>query len=247
MGFIGSLFNTILYQPLFNALIILYVFLPGHDFGLSIIILTAVIRIILFPLMAGSIRAQKVLSEIQPKLKEIQQKFKDDRERQMRETMALYRENKINPFGSLLPLLVQLPILFALYRVFWKGLNPGEMANLYGFVPNPGSIDPTFLGIVDLAQPSLILALLAGAAQFFQAKMMTKRQQKPVDKNDRGANISNMMSKQMLYFFPLFTVLILWKLPAAIGLYWITTSLFTILQQYLILKKQNNSPNVQSR
>lgn len=244
MGFWGSIFNTILCQPLFNGLIVLYIFLPGHDFGLSIIILTLIIRVILYPVMASSIKTQRVMAEIQPKIKELQQKFKNDKERLMKETMALYKENKLNPFGGLLPLLIQLPILFALYRVFWKGLNPGEMANLYSFVPNPGSIDPTFLGLLNLNQPSLILAVIAGVAQFFQAKMMTARQ-KPTDKNDRSANLSSMMGKQMLYFMPLFTVIILWKLPAAIGLYWIATSLFTILQQKIILRKQKVTLNVQ--
>ncbi len=244
MGFLGNLFNTVLYQPLFNGLIVLYVFLPGHDFGLSIIILTLLIRLILYPVMASSIRMQKVMAEIQPKIKEIQQKFKDDKERLLKETMALYKENKLNPFGSFLPLLIQLPILFALYRVFGQGLNPDEMSNLYSFIPNPGSIDPTFLGLINLSQPSVILAVLAGVAQFFQTKM-TMAKQKHTDKSDRAAQFSNVMQKQMLYFFPLFTVLILWKFPAAIGLYWVTTSLFTIVQQYVIFKKQKSLLNVQ--
>jgi YidC/Oxa1 family membrane protein insertase len=237
MGLLISAFNTILYQPLFNALILLYERLPGHDFGIAIIVLTIIIRLIFYPLMVQSIKSQKVLSELQPKIQEIQQKYKDDKEKQARETMGLYQKEKINPFGGCLPLLIQLPILIALYRVFWKGLHPEAMINLYNFVPHPGVIDPTFLGVINLGQASLILAILAGITQFFQTKMITPKAPKSQTK-DQMAQFSNMIQKEMLYFFPLFTVFILWRLPAAIGLYWIVTALFSIFQQHLIFKQQ---------
>jgi len=234
-------FNTILYQPLFNALVLLYSYLPGHDFGIAVIILTVIIRIILYPLMIKSIRSQKILSDLQPKVQEIQRKYEDDKEKQSKELMALYQKEKINPFGGCLPLLIQLPILIALYRVFWKGLQPEAMGMLYNFVPNPGAIDPTFLGFINLAAPSLIFAILAGITQFFQSKMLMT--QKTNGKNDQMGQLSNMMQKQMLYFFPIFTVFILWRLPSAIGLYWIITALFSIGQQYLILKPLNKPKN----
>lgn len=237
MEFFIQAFNTILYQPLFNALVLLYQYLPGHDFGMAVIILTVMIRIILYPLMIKSIRSQKILSDLQPKIQEIQQKHKDDKEKQSKELMALYQREKINPFGGCLPLLIQLPILIALYRVFWKGLQPEAMSMLYNFVPNPGTIDPTFLGFINLAEPSLIFAVLAGVTQFFQSKMLMT--QKANGKGDQMGQFSNMMQKQMLYFFPVFTVLILLRLPSAIGLYWTITALFSIGQQYLILKPLN--------
>jgi YidC/Oxa1 family membrane protein insertase len=233
MSIFTNTFNLILYQPLFNALLLLYQYLPGHDFGVAVILLTVLIRLILYPLMVQSIRAQKVLSELQPKIQEIQQKFKDDKEKQTREMMALYQREKINPFGGCLPLLVQLPILFALYRVFWKGFQVEELSKLYSFVPRPEMINPTFLGIIDLAKPSLILAILAGILQFIQTKMVTPKTQ---TKKDKTSQFSEMMQKQMLYFFPIFTVFILWRLPAAIGVYWVVTTLFSIGQQYLIYK-----------
>jgi YidC/Oxa1 family membrane protein insertase len=228
-------FNTVLYQPLLNALVFLYQFLPGKDFGVAVIVLTIMIRIVLYPLMLKSIRSQKALSELQPKIQEIQQRNKDDKEKQAKEMMQLYQKEKINPLGGCLPLLIQLPILIALYRVFWHGMEPGAMSLLYSFVPNPGEINPAFLGLISLAEPSLILAFLAGILQFFQTKMMMPKQ-KPAAKGDQMAQFSGMMQKQMLYFFPVFTVLILWKLPAAIGLYWIVTALFSIGQQYLIMR-----------
>jgi len=236
MDVLISAFNTILYQPLFNALVFLYEYLPGHDFGVAVIVLTVIIRLILYPLMIKSIRSQKILSELQPKIQEIQQKYKNDKEKQTKEMMALYQKEKINPFGGCLPLLVQLPILIALYRVFWKGLQPGAMSLLYSFVPNPGAIDPTFLGIINLGQGNVALAIVAGITQFIQSKMlMPKNKKKEQGRGQRG-QFSEMMQKQMLYFFPIFTVLILLRLPSAIAVYWIVTALFSIGQQYLVFK-----------
>jgi len=240
---IGRLFDLILYQPLFNALILLYQYLPGHDFGIAIIVLTILIRFLLYPLGRQAIRTQKVISDLQPKIKEIQEKYKDNPEKKLKLTLELYQEAKISPFSSFLPLLVQLPVLIALYRLFWKGISSETMIYLYFFVPNPGTIDPTFLGIVDLAKPSIILAVLAGIGQFIQVKTSSSKTPKTKTSQGKGPDFSQIFQKQMLYFFPAFTVFILIKLPAAIGLYWIVTTLFTLVQQYFIFKKTDKVSN----
>ena len=216
MNLLISAYNLILYQPLFNILVLLYKYLPGHDFGIAVIVLTAVIRLALYPLMAQSIKSQKILSELQPKIQEIQQKHKTEKEKQAQEIFELYKKEKINPFGSFLPLLIQLPVLIALYQVFWKGLLPESMVKLYSFISSPGLINPTFLGIINLGQGSLILAILAGVCQFFQTKMMTPKL-KNTKSQDQMGQFSNMLQKQMLYFFPIFTVFILWKFPIDIN------------------------------
>lgn len=239
MDFFISAFHTILYQPLFNALVVIYQYLPGQDFGIAVIVLTILIRIALYPLMIKSLKSQKALSELQPKIQELQQKYKDNKEQQSKEMMALYQKEKINPFGGCLPFLLQLPILIALYRVFWKGLSPESMRFLYSFVPNPGAINPSFLGLINLAEPNLILAFVAGITQFFQTKMLLPQQKISKEKTGQMGQFSNMMQKQMLYFFPILTVLILWRLPSAIGIYWIVTAVFSIGQQHLIFKKKN--------
>lgn len=257
MNFIINIFNTFLYRPLFNALIFLYEYLPGHDFGIAIIVLTLIIRLILYPLMVQSIKSQKAMSELQPKIQEIQKKYKDDKQRQAKETMELYQKEKINPFGGCLPLLIQFPILIALYRVFWKGLQNQGTSMLYSFVPHPEAIKPFFLGIINLSQSTIttingashlvwiniILVLLVGIAQFIQTKMITPKTSGTRDKNNQMDQFSNMIQKQMLYLMPIFTIFILWRLPAALGLYWLATSLFSIFQQYLIYhaKKSNSS------
>ena len=218
-----------------NILILLYQYLPGHDFGLAVIVLTILIKVIFYPLGVKAIKSQKALSTLQPKIKEIQEKYKDNKEQQTKEIMGLYKREKINPFSGCLPLLIQLPVLIALYRVFWSGLQPEQMVLLYSFVPLPGVVDTTFFGIVNLANPNIVIAFLAGIFQFVQVKMAT-----PKSKEDKkkDSSFAGQMQKQMLYFMPAFMVLILFRLPSAVGLYWLTTTLFTIIQQYVILKKE---------
>lgn len=233
MQFLGTIFNLILYQPLLNALVLLYLYLPGHDFGVAVIVLTVLIKFIFYPLGAKAIKSQRALSTLQPKIKEIQERLKDNKEEQTKEIMALYKTEKISPFSGCLPLLIQLPVLLALYRVFWLGLKPEQMTLLYSFVPSPGIINSSFLGIVNLAEPNIILALLAGILQFIQIKKSM-----PAVKVKKGSGVSEHMQKQMQFFMPIFMVLILFRLPSAIGLYWVTTTIFTIIQQYVILKKE---------
>jgi len=226
---ISYLFNEIFYRPLFNGLVFLYNIVPGHDMGVSIIILTILIRLILWPLTNKSIRNQKVLTKIQPQIEEIKKKFKDNKEAQARALMGLYSENKINPLSGFLPLIIQIPIIFALWRVFLNSLNL-NLNSLYSFIPAPTHIQPIFLGLVDLSQKSVVLAILAGVLQYFQTKMIMPP---PSSKPAEASSFSHIMSKQMLYFGPILSVVIFWSLPAALPLYWIVVTLLTLLQQYL--------------
>lgn len=229
------LFNTFLYQPLLNLLVILYQYLPGHDFGIAVIILTIIIKIIFYPLGTWGIKSQKALQEIQPKIKEIQEKYKNNKEKQVKETLNIYKKAKINPFSGILPILIQLPILIALYRVFWQGLKPEQAYFFYSFVLITEPIKPLFLGIINLSQPNLILAVLSGILQFWQTKMTSPKLKVATNKSP---DFGNIIQKEMQYFFPIFTILILTKLPSALGLYIVTTSLFSIIQQYFIFKKE---------
>lgn len=229
-----SFFQTILYEPLFNALIFLYNNIPGNDFGVAIILLTVVVRLILFPLNNKAIRSQKELAVLQPKIKEIQAKYKDDKAKQSKELMNLYREHGVNPVGGCLPMLIQFPILISLYWVFINGLNPDKIVGLYGFVAHPGTINPMFLGLLDLSKSSGILAILAGVSQFIQTKMMVKTRP---DQKKNSNDFSSMMSWQMTYFMPMFIVFIAWRFPAGLAMYWVVTNIFSIGQQYFINRK----------
>jgi len=236
MEFITNFFTQALYRPLFNLLILIYEYIPGHDFGLAIMILTFSLRSLFYPITKKSLKSQKALNEIQPKIKKIQKKYDDDKEKQMKEIMDLYKKKDVNPFGGCLPLLLQLPILIALYRVFWHGFQPEQLSLLYSFVPNPGKIDPVFLNTLNLSDPNILIAGIAAISQFAQTKMMMGK--KTQDSDDGG--FASIFKKQMIFLFPIFTFVILTKLPAAIGLYWITSILFSVGQQYLISKEKSN-------
>lgn len=243
--FLINAFHVILYQPLFNLLILLYEYIPGRDFGVAVIVLTLITRIIVYPLAAKSIKSQKAMTELQPKLKKIKKKYKNNKEKEMKAVLALYKESDINPASGCLPLLIQLPILIALYRVFWEGLQPDSMKWLYNFVSNPGSIDPIFLGFLNLDKPEYLLAFIAGILQYIQVKMTLSKTPLSSESKDKKNKIDfvQMMQTQMVYLFPIFTVYILspmssWKLPSAIALYWIVTTLFAIWQQYSIFREK---------
>ncbi len=225
---ISYLFNEFFYRPLLNGLVFLYNIVPGHDMGISIIILTIIIRFILWPLTSKSIKNQKVLTKIQPQIEEIKKKFKNNKEAQAKALMGLYSENKINPLAGFLPLIIQIPIIFALWRVFLNSLNL-DLNSLYSFIPAPLHVQSIFLGLVDLSHKSVVLAVLAGVLQYFQTKMIMPPSTKP----DEASSFNRIMSKQMLYFGPILSIIIFWSLPAALPLYWIVVTLLTILQQYL--------------
>lgn len=227
----GQFIHEVLSRPLLNVLIWFYDVIPGHDMGLAIIALTLLIRLLLLPSFQKSLRSQKELQQLQPRLNEIKEKYKDDKEAQAKATMEFYKENKVNPFSSCLPLLIQLPILFALYRVFFTGLNGHLGGELYSFVADPGLINTKFLGFIELTKTNLVFALLAGAFQFIQSKMITPKAKGQKDKT------ASFMNAQMLYFMPIITVLIAFRLPAGLSLYWVVTTLFAIAQQYYIMKK----------
>jgi YidC/Oxa1 family membrane protein insertase len=247
------LFNTFLYQPLMNALIVIYQLVPGQDFGIAVILLTIIIRFLLYPVSAKGVRAQKAINEIQPRIKEIQEKHKKDKEKQVKEILEVYKEAKVSPFSAFLPLLIQLPVLIALYRVLWGVQTTEAMKALYSFVPAPQEISSMFLGSIELAQAGIVqeingasvflfgnLVIIIGAvvAQFVQMKMISAKNKKvSSDKKQGTQEMAERMQKQMLYFFPFFTFFILLKMPLAIGLYWLVSTLFSIAQQHIILKK----------
>lgn len=240
-----SVFWTeIFIRPLTNLLIFLYNIIPGHDLGISIIILTIIIRLILYPSSRKAIKSQRAMQNLQPELDKIREKHKDDKQKQTQETLKLYQENKISPFSSCLPLLIQMPILIALYWVFRKVSAEDVSSLLYPFIRAPQDFTPYFLGIIDLTKPEVyVLPILAGATQFIQSWMILKRNKKEEHKPDEKVqDIGSAISKQMTYIFPIITIIFAASLPAAISLYWIATNLFSIVQQYIIMKEEKLQP-----
>ena len=221
-----SIFNEALFRPLFNITVFLYNILPWNDFGLAIVVLTLIIKLIFFPLTKKSLKSQKKLSELNPKLQQIKEKFKNNPKAQSEATLALYRESGINPVAGCLPLLIQIPILIGLYQAFIVGLKPESLALLYGFIENPGVINQTSFGFINIASKMPILALFAGALQYIQSRKSSAQLK------SSGASMEmKSMNAQMLYFFPVMVVIIGWNMPAGLLLYWLATTLFSIVEQ----------------
>lgn len=243
----GSFFNTILFQPIFNLLVLIYNLLPSGDFGLAIVILTILTRLLFSPLSLKTLRSQRALSQVQPKVKALQEKYKNDKPGLAQATMALYKEHKVNPFSGCLPILIQLPVLIALYQAFNLGLKPESLNALYPFVSNPGVIKNVSFGFLDLTQKSPILAVLAGGFQWIQSKLATKNQARAAggpagDKTEKPDPTALMMNRQMLYFFPVMIIIIAWNLPTGLTLYWVVTTLFSIGEQWYLNRKYYGQP-----
>ncbi|HLD31275.1 MAG TPA: YidC/Oxa1 family membrane protein insertase [Patescibacteria group bacterium] len=235
-----ELFQLILTQPLYNIFVLLYNYIP--DVGVVIVLITIAIRLALYPLTSTSIKSQKSLTDLQPKLEALKKQHAGDQQKIAQETMRLYRENKVNPFSSCLPLLVQLPVLIAFYYVLRLALTTESLSLLYSFVKNPEVITTRTLGLFELGEPSLVLAVLAGAAQFVQAKMFSSK--RPPAKAGTGAkdeNMMAMMNKNMTYFMPIMTVFIGFQLPAGLTLYWLVSTALTALQQVVVFQQQKKA------
>ena len=243
----SQLYHTILYDPILNLLLWVRDIVPGGDMGIAIILVTIIIKLVLILPSLSSIRSQKALQEIQPKVDEIRKKYKNDKQRQSQELLQVYRDHKVSPFSSCLPLLIQFPILIALYQVFFNGLGSVDTATgllganqldhlyepiraIYASTPIPTD----FLGFLTLTKPNVILAVFAALAQFFQSRQL-------MGKNPKAKQ--NAMTRNMLYIFPVMVFFFGLQFPAGLTLYWIMSSLFTIVQQAVYLRRTNRAPD----
>lgn len=228
------MFQTFLLTPLFNILIYFYNTIALQDLGLSIIFLTLFTRIIFLPLFYKGAKNQVLIQRLQPELAKIQHDHKDNKEKQAQAMMDLYRKHNVNPLSGFLMLLIQLPVLIALYQVFLQGFSPALFGSLYSFIVRPDHLNGSFLGLINMEKPSILMVSLSAIAQYCQGYLTLPKSEK-----SKTGSPGETMAKQMVYFGPVLTVIILFKLPAAIGLYWLVTSVFSIGQQWYINKTLN--------
>ncbi|MEK7611949.1 MAG: YidC/Oxa1 family membrane protein insertase [Patescibacteria group bacterium] len=231
---ISTLFHEFLTRPLFNGLVFLYNTVAIEDIGIAIILLTVIIRIILYPIFYKSFKNQIILQRIQPEIKKIQDDHKHNRESQAQALLALYKLHNVNPFSGFFLLFLQLPILIALYKVFLTGFSEVAFQGLYSFIHRPEAIHDMFIGLINISESNILIVGLAAVAQYIQGKLSLsqrdpKKELSPAEK----------IARNMVFIGPVITVIILQSLPAAIGLYWIATSAFSIFQQMLINRTLN--------
>lgn len=231
---ISNVWNFLLYQPLVNALAFLVSIIPGGDVGLAVIILTIIVKLVIFPLSQKSIESQAQMSLLAPELNKIKASGAS-KEEQARLTFDLYKKHKTNPFAGCLLLLIQIPIIFALYYTFFKGIK-FDSSLIYSFIKIPEHMNMLFLGVLDISSKSLLLAVIAGITQFLQAYYMPK----PNTSSSNGDNFSDSFAKsmntQMKYFFPFLIAFITYK-SGVIALYFITSNIFAVGQQFYAKRK----------
>lgn len=234
--------HTIFYVPLYNALMGL-TGLFGGSLGLGVVGLTLIIKVILLPLSYRSTISQIEQKKLAPFISEIKKKYTDTKE-QAQKLNELYKEHKTHPLSGCLLLLIQLPILFAIFYVFKDGamINP---ADFYSFIPVPDVINAVWLGI-DLTKPNILLLIITAVSQYLQIHLSPAMQTDKttvVDKSDTQAVLAANMQKMMKYLVPVMILIGGWGLPGAVTLYWTISSIVMIIQEravmaYLAKKQQ---------
>lgn len=238
---ISYLYNLVFYRPLLNALVWLTSVLPGQDIGMAVILLTLIVRFVVLPFTHKAAVAQKKMKEIEPELKQIKEKHKGNQQEQAKQTMELYRLHGISPFSGFVTLLVQIPVIIALYKVFLGGFDFKGL-NLYSFVSVPGNINKYFLGFLDMTKPNHFMAALAAVSHFYLIKFtvppsQAKNTDKKTGKGDFKADFAKSMNFQLKYIMPIFIFMIADKLSSAISLYWTTTNVFAIVHGIIVGKE----------
>ncbi len=263
---LGNLWLQGVYRPILNTMVFLIKVLPGNNLGFAIIILTLIIRTILLVPSQRAMRSQKRMQELQPKLEAIKKKYKDNQEKLAMETMNLWKSNKVTPFGSCLPIFIQFPILIGLYYVVREGLHIDKIELLYATVGNGFSFEAmntNFLGVLELMDLNIIvLPLIVGGLQFIQmnlamsrakkkkeAKAGTKSVSKKIKKTGDMQDEMQMATSMMKYLMPVMIAFFTASLPAGVGLYWGTSTMYGIVQQVVVNKeglevKDKNAPTV---
>ena len=246
-GFFTQLFRTFITKPLYNALLWISSFMPGPNLGLGIIVLTLIIKFLLYIPTKHSLENQKNLQAIQPKIDALKKKHKNNPQLLQKETMKLWKEKGINPAGSCLPLLIQFPILIGLFFIVRDGIDISANQHLiYGTAPLE-AFKTMFLAL-DITRPSwLIMPPLLMVAQFFQMKLAFANQDKKKGANQKVIDVSKKKEKQswaddpqkmqrtmMMYGLPLMIGVFAFQFPAAVSLYWAVSTFFAIGQQVIV-------------
>jgi YidC/Oxa1 family membrane protein insertase len=234
-SFIKRIWTESLYKPIFNTLIFFVSKIPGHDLGLAIILLTLLIKLILLVPNQKALRSQKQLQIVQPQLDALKLKYKNDPQLLAKETMEIWKKYKVSPLGSCLPMLIQFPILIALFYVVRDGLNIMDPSLFYAPLKDFSleSVNPVFLGIIDLTKANtIVLPIIIGGLQFLQIRLSLAKATTGGSTNAAMPMMNNMMK----YFLPVMIAVFTASLPAAVGFYWGTSTLFAIGQQMSVNK-----------
>jgi YidC/Oxa1 family membrane protein insertase len=245
----SSLWNTVFYQPIYNILIFIIDNITFGDVGFAIILVTLIIKLALSPLTRKSIKSQILMKKMEPEIKQIKKDF-PNKEEQAKKTFELYKKYGTNPFSGCLVVILQLPVIFALYYVFYNGIKI-DSSLIYSFVQVPASLHTNFLGLIEMGSKSIFLGIFAGITQFIQGYLSTPIKTKKVEIVKEIAKVnepktfqeqlSDSMQMNVRYVLPVFIAFIAWKISAAVAIYWIVSNIFTIVQEWYIRRQLANN------
>lgn len=237
------IWHTFFFNPIYNSLVFFIDVVPGGDIGIAIILTVILVKLVLLPVSLKAARTQFLMNEMEPKMKEIKEEFKDNREEQARRTLELFQENKVNPFSSIILLFIQIPIVIALYFAVSRGggvhLPDINTAVLYSFVPTPETVSMYFLGMMDIAAKSVTLALLAAVTQYLHTHLSMPKLA-PRDPNVEPSfkdDFNRSLQLQMRYMMPIIIFIAAYSISAAIALYFTISNLMSIAQEYVVRHK----------
>lgn len=238
----SGLFHTFIYDPIYNGLIYLIGHVPNYDVGIAIIVITVIVKLVLFPLSKTAVRTQILMKKLEPELNELKKKYEKDKQQQAQKMMQLYKDNNLNPFSGFLLILIQLPIIFGLYWVFFRGGLPDiDVSLLYSFVSVPMTVNMDFIGLIDMSGRSLLLAALAGITQFIQINYALPKMAERKDDPSLKEDLARSFQLQMRYVMPVMIAIFAYIISAAIALYWVTSNIFAIGQE-LYMRKRIKGP-----
>lgn len=218
-------FHTLFYEPVYNLLVVTLTIVPLHDIGTAIVIVTLIVKSLLLPLNLSALRTQYMMKRIEKEMNKIKELQKKDPQESSKQMIALYKREKINPFSSLIAMLLQIPIFFALYYVFSKGLF-NDPTSLYSFVHFPEKLHTIAFGIFDVTRKNLYVAVLAGISSYMLARRQTMGMVSKKDGKEEGFQDQFMksMKMQLLYVLPVIIAFSASLLPSALALYWFVSN-----------------------
>jgi YidC/Oxa1 family membrane protein insertase len=249
-----NFFDVILINPILNIMVAIYQLLYHINvpsaLGFSIIVLTIVVRLILYPLMHQSLRQQKKMQQLTPHINKLKEKHKNDAKRLQAEQMALFKEHGVNPAAGCLVMLVQIPILIALYQVLLLVVHSKTVVAInsrlyFNFLKLDHMWNTTFFGIPLGSTPKeliatvgfgiLFAAVLTGGLQLIQSRMMMpQKADMPKKEPGKEPDFATAFQTQSMYLLPVMVGFFSFSLPFGLSLYWNTLTIFGIIQQYII-------------
>lgn len=240
------MFHTLFYEPIYNLLVLVLTIVPLHDIGAAIVIVTCIVKFVLLPLNLSALRTQYVMKRLEPEMHTIKELQKTKPQEAGRMMIDLYKREKVNPFASLFAVILQIPIFFALYFVFSKGMQ-ADSESLYSFVKFPEQLHTLAFGLFDVTQKNIPIALLVGISSYILARrqtvdMVTKKEAH--EEESFQDHFMKSMKIQMLYVLPVIIGFSSAVLPSALGLYWFVSNVISYIQDvYMKNKLAHLHPN----